>query len=585
MPARELYEFGEFRLDVDERRLSRATAPIPLAPKAFDVLVVLVRRAGRLTSKRELLTQVWPDTFVEMGIVAVHISGLRQALGDTNRVARFIETVSGAGYRFAAAVRAITSGTIPDTATARTTLAVLPFKPLIEDMRDAALEMGIADSVIASLARERAIVVRPLNAVRQFVALDQDPVAAGRELGVSAVVDGTIRRHGDEITITARLLNVADGSSAWGATFARNFRDIFEIEETIAAQVIAALDLDPERPRTTGSRKRYTKNIDAYLLYLKGRYLWERRTDGSALKAIEQFDAAIDKDPSYALAYSGLGACYGTLPFTNGVPPRDAFQKSRLALLRALELDDSLSEAHQSLAGLKFWHEWDWEGAEREFRRAIELDPDLPATHRFYGYFLSNMGRHEQALAETKIAHELDPTSAVTHARLGQFLYQAGDHTAALEQLRRALRLDPDYWMTRLNLGRIYERQGRFAEALVELRAACDRAKGSGEVKGALGHALAVSGDRTEARELLNDMEQLQSRGLVYGYSLALIAAGLGDREQMYAHLQSALDDRDVGLAFLRVEPRWQPYRREAAFHDVLERVGFREAAASEASG
>jgi DNA-binding winged helix-turn-helix (wHTH) protein/tetratricopeptide (TPR) repeat protein len=574
MPAPEHYEFGEFRLDVAERRLSRATAPIPLSPKTFDVLVALVRRAGRLTTKRELLTQVWPDTFVELGIVAVHISGLRQALGDTQRVARYIETVTGSGYRFAAAVRAIAAGAISDGVTARTTLAVLPFKPLIEDMRDAALEMGITDSVIASLGRERAIVVRPLSAVRQFVALDQDPVAAGHELGVSAVVDGTIRRQGDEITVTARLLNVADGSSAWGATFARQLRDLFEIEETIAGQVIEALDLDPNRPRATGSRKRYTKNIDAYLLYLKGRYLWERRTDGSGLKAIEQFEAAIDMDPSYALAYSGLGACYGTLSFTNGFPPRDAFQKSRLSLLRALELDDSLSEAHQSLAGLRFWHDWDWDGAEREFKRAIDLDPDLPATHRFYGHFLSNMGRHQQALAETKIALELDPTSAVTQARLGQFLYQAGDHGAALEQLRYALRLDPGYWMTRLNLGRIYERQGRFEEALVELRAACDHAKGSGEVKGTLGHALALSGNGTEARELLKEIEQLQARGLVYGYALALIAAGLGDRDQMYAHLQSALDDRDAGLTFLQVETRWEPYRREAAFQEVLERVG-----------
>jgi DNA-binding winged helix-turn-helix (wHTH) protein/tetratricopeptide (TPR) repeat protein len=579
MNAREVYEFGEFRLDVRERRLSRGTTSIPLAPKAFDILVALVRRAGRLISKRELLTLVWPDTFVEMGIVAVHISALRQALDDTNRSPRYIETVSRSGYRFTADLRPIDGASRVASAAARTSLAVLPFKPLIEEMRDAAIEMGVADSVIARLGRECAIVVRPLSAVRKFVTLDQDPVAAGRELGVTVVVDGTIRRHGDEITVTARLLNVADGASMWAATFARRLSDIFDVEEAIADQVFEALDLGPTTRSPAWSRKRYTTNSEAYLLYLKGRYLWERRTDGSALKAIEQFEAAIEKDPSYALAYSGLGACYGTLTFTNGFPPRDVFPKSRLALLRAVELDESLAQAHESLAGLKFWYEWDWQGAEREFTRAIELDPDQAPAHRFFGHYLSNLGRHERAMHETRLALALDPASTVTHARLGQFLYQAGDHEGALEQLHRALKMDPEYWMTRLNLGRVYERQGRYAEALIELRAACVRTKRSGEARGTLGYTLAVSGRQSEARDVFEEMERAQDAGLVYGYYLALIAAGLGDREQMYRQLRNALDDRDPGLTFLLVEPRWAPYLREAAFQDVLNRVGFHTSA------
>jgi DNA-binding winged helix-turn-helix (wHTH) protein/tetratricopeptide (TPR) repeat protein len=583
MNAREVYEFGEFRLDVPERCLSRGATSIPVAPKAFDILVALVRRAGRLISKRELLTLVWPDTFVEMGIVAVHVSGLRQALDDTNRAPRYIETVSRSGYRFTAVVRKIDGASRFASTAARTSLAVLPFKPLIEEMRDAALEMGVADSVITRLGRECAIVVRPLSAVRKFVELDQDPVAAGRELGVNAVVDGTIRRHGDQITVTARLLSVADGSSMWAATFARRLTDIFDVEEAIADQVFEALDLGPSTRHPAWSRKRYTKDTEAYLLYLKGRYLWERRTDGSALKAIEQFEAAIEKDPSYALAYSGLGACYQTLSFTNGFPPRDIFPKSRLALLHALKLDESLPQAHESLAGLKFWYEWDWEGADREFTRAIELDPDQPAAHRFFGHYLSNMGRHERALHETRLALELDPSSTVTHARLGQFLYQSGDHEGALKQLHRALKMDPEYWMTRLNLGRVYERQGRYAEALVELHAACDRAKRSGEARGTLGYTLAVSGRESAARKVFEEMERAQHAGLVYGYYLALIAAGLGDREQVYAQLRSALDDRDPGLTFLLVEPRWAPYSREAAFQEVLNRVGFHTAASEPA--
>lgn len=571
MSPPERYEFGEFALDVPERRLSRGTASIPLAPKAFDILVTLVRRAGRLISKRELVTQVWPDTFVELGIVSVHISSLRKALNDVTREVRYIETVSGSGYRFTAPVRAS-----QDTgrAGARTSLAVLPFKPLVEDMRDPALEMGVTDSVISSVGREGAILVRPLAAVRKFAAaLDQDPIAAGRSLGVNAVLDGTIRKLGDEITITARLMNVADGSSIWSATFTEPLTHIFDIEEAVAEQVIHALGVVPQRPARL--KKRYTANSEAYLLYLKGRYLWERRTDKSLLQAIEHFEAAVVQDPSYALAYSGLGACYGTLSFTSGFPPRDVFQRSRLAVLRALDLDESLPEAHESLAGFKFWHEWDWKGAEREFKRAIELDPEKPAAHRFFGYFLSNMGRHDQALDEAGLALDLEPTSTITHARIGQFLYQAGDYEGALKRLSRALKLDPDFWLTRFNLGRVYERQGKYDDALAELGAAADRATGSGEVQGALGYTLGVCGRTAEARRVFDQLEQAQARGLVYGYHLALIAAGLGDRNQMYAHLRGALNDRDAGLTFLKVEPGWKPYSSETAFKEVLERVGF----------
>jgi DNA-binding winged helix-turn-helix (wHTH) protein/Tfp pilus assembly protein PilF len=572
----EAYEFGEFTLNVPERRLSWGTAPIPLAPKAFEILVALVRRAGRLTRKRELMALVWPDTFVEMSILTVHISALRKALSDDNREARYIETVSGSGYRFTASVRTVDRAS-SQAGAARVSLAVLPFRPLVEGMRDPALELGVTDSVISQLGRERRIVVRPLGAVRRFALLDQDPVAAGRALGVQAVLDCTIRSADGEVTISARLLDVADGASMWAARYTRNVSKILETEQEIATDVLAALGVNPHpHPFPSElSRKRYTRNGEAYLLYLKGRYLWERRTGDSALKAIEQFEAAIEKDPQYALAYSGLGACYGTLSFTNGFPPRDVFRKSKLALQRALDLDQSLPEAHESLAGVKFWHEWDWHGAEREFRRAIELAPDQPAAHRFFGYFLSTMGRHDKALQEAAVALELEPTSIVTRARFGQFLYQSGDYGQALERLGDALKLDPDFWLARFNLGRVYERLGQYSEALIELRAAAERAKGNGEVQGALGYTLAVAGRTPEARSVLDELERAQARGLVYGYPLALIAAGLGDRDRMYEHLHSALNDRDAGLTFLKIEPRWKPHSSAATFKEIYDRLTF----------
>jgi DNA-binding winged helix-turn-helix (wHTH) protein/tetratricopeptide (TPR) repeat protein len=570
----EVYEFDDFTLDVPDRRLSRGTTSIPLAPKAFDILVALVRRAGRLTRKRELMALVWPDTFVETSILTVHISAVRKALSGNNRETRFIETVSGSGYRFAAVVRSIDRAS-PDADSARISLAVLPFRPLVQDLRDPALELGVTDSVISQLGRERRMVVRPLAAVRKFTSLDQDPVAAGRTLGVQAILDGTIHRADDEVTISARLLDVADGSLRWAGAHSRKLSEILEIEQAIAGEVLGSLGCSPHPFPSELSRKRYTRNSDAYLLYLKGRYLWERRTEDNALKAIERFEAAIEKDPSYALAYSGLGACYGTLSFTNGFPPRDVFRKSKLALERALDLDKSLPEAHESLAGFKFWHQWDWDGAEREFRQCIELAPDQPAPHRFFAYFLSNMGRHDEALREAGVALELEPTSVVTQARLGQFLYQAGDYGRAVERLQQALRLNPDFWLARFNLGRVYERLGRYSDALVELRAAADRARGSGEVQGALGYTLAAAGLLAESRAVYDELERAQARGLVYSYSLALIAAGLGDRDLVYAHFDSALTDRDPGLTFLKIEPRWQPYSSTARFKAVYDRMHF----------
>jgi len=573
MLQNELYEFGDFRLHVQERLLSREGSAVHLPPKTFDVLVALVRRRGRLISKRELLAMIWPDAFVEMGIVTVHMSSLRKALGDVGRPARFIETVSRSGYRFKAPVRTV--DTEPDdTRTGTIRLAVLPFKPLVEDLRDFAFEMGLTELVISALGRERGFVVPPLGVVRKYAELDQDPLAAGRALDVTFVLDGTIRHQSGEMVVAARLLNVSDGTSAWSSTIARRSLDTFDVEDTIAQQVSAALALHPGSPAPARSLTRYTKNAEAYLLYLKGRYLWERRTDESQLQAIEHFEAAVEKDPSYALAYSGLGACYGTLPFTNGFPPRDAFYKSRLALLRALELDESLSEAHESLGGYKFWHEWNWTGAEAEFRRAIGLAPDQSAPHRFFGYFLSTMGRHEEALQEVSIALQLEPTSVITLARLGQVLYQAGDLDGARQRLEEARKHNPDFWLTRLNLGRVYERQGNYDSALGELNAAVDRARGSGEVKGVLGYTLAACGQSAAARHVAEDLESAEARGLVYGYQLALIAAGSRDRDRMYTHLHAALNDRDVGLTFLLAEPRWKPHLHEPAFRDILERVG-----------
>lgn len=574
MTIAEVYEFGEFRLDIPERRLSRRGLPIPLAPKAHDVLTMLVRRAGRLVTKRELLATIWPDSFVEEGILAVHVSGLRRALGEANRVSQYIETVSGSGYRFIREVHALVSSSGAPNGRPLTSLAVLPFRPLTMEARDGALEMGIVDSLISALGTRDDIVVRPLSAVRKYTSLEQDPVAAGREILVNFVLDGTIQRSGNHIRITIRLLNVADGTSPWSATFDDQFVNIFGVEDAIVEQVTRTLRLTPGGKARAGPAKHHTHNSEAYLLYLRGHYLWERRTPGNSGRAIACYEAAIEKDPSYALAYAGLADCYETMSLTSGHAPHGVFPKAKEAALRALEIDESLAEAHRALAGVMFWYEWNWKDAAREFERAIDLNPNQPATHRFYGHFLSNRGRHDEAFREVRKALDLDPLSTLTNARLGQFLYQAGEYDQALQQLTSTLELDPSSPMVRLNLGRVYERKGMHPESVAELRKACELS-GSGEARAMLGYSLAASGQADEARSIMAELAAEQSKGFVQSYNMALICAGLDERQRALEHLDVALGARDVGLTFVNVEPKWRPFDRDEAFRRVTTLAGF----------
>lgn len=572
MSRSEVFEFGEFRLDARERRLSRGRATIPLAPKAHALLLTLVRRAGQLTTKHELLALVWPDAFVEESILAVHVSNLRKALGCAGGDRRYIETVPRSGYRFVAPVRLV-EPEARSAAAGSASLAVLPFKPLARKTRDRSLEIGVADSLIVRFSGLRSVAVPPLSAVRKYSALDVDSLAAARELQVPFIVDGTIHCRNGRMQITARLLSVADGRTQWEAAFDDPFSRIFDAENAIVQQVAKVLDLETTPEHWRRATAHPTRSSDAYGLYLRGRYLWERRTDENARKAIRCFEAAIVKDPEYALAWTGLSACYATLPLVTGVQPKAAFPKARAAALRALELDDSLCEAHASLAGVKFWHDWDWHGAEREFRCAIDLNPNEASTHRFFGHFLSNMGRHDDGLREVRRALEIEPLSIVTNARLGQFLYHAGEYAQALEQLENTIELDPNFWMTHLVLGRVLEITGKRAEAINALRKAQTLSKTSAETQAALGYALADSGETAEAQAVCNELTERHARGLSSAYHVALVCAGLRDPTNMRAWLSRALDDRDVGLTFMRVEPRWRAYEHDPIVRQVMARV------------
>ena len=621
-----VFEFAEFRLDAESHLLTRDGEPVALMPKALDLLIVLVENRGRLIEKDELMQTVWPDSFVEEANLTVNVSALRRALGESPNDHRFIVTVPGRGYKFVADVRVtrgeraqevVASSTANGSQTHRRSLltpfliagllvsvaaiiagyfllrqrestgsnsiksiAVLPFKPLIADRRDEALEMGIADTLIFKLSGVRGIEVRPIGAVRKYADISQDAVAAGREQQVDAVVDGSIQIDGESVRVIARLIRVADGAVIWTDKGEQDGARLFAVQDAIAEKLVSSLSLrltDTEKERLT---RRYTENAEAYRLYLLGRYLLNKRSADGYKKAIEYFQQALEKDPTYALAYTGLADGYTSLGSWQIIPAAEAFRKARDAAERALVLDDSLAEARTSL-GLVKNYSADWRDAEPEFKRAIELNPSYDAAHRWYGAHLMGLGRLDEAMSETNRALELDPLSLPHNAQLGRIYYLMRDYDRAVEQHRKTLEIDPDFLIAHLQLGWTYEKKGMFDEAVEEYEKAIalqqqsdtgERVGGIGGIEARIGRAYALSGRKDEARQVLADLESPTRQGAVSPYNMALIYDGMGDSDMAMAYLEKAFDSGAQRFG-LKTDPTWDGLRTTPRFQSLLERI------------
>ncbi|MBA3357328.1 MAG: winged helix-turn-helix domain-containing protein [Pyrinomonadaceae bacterium] len=611
---------------------------VSLTPKAFDTLLYLVQHSGTLLDKDELLRAVWGDTIVEENNLNQHISTLRRVLGEKRDEHQYIMTVPGRGYRFIADVsthtnvneqkrveknqpalgqkQATESNT--DAASqlakrageqnryvwigllaalvmiglivaafyfwrARTktssvpsirTIAVLPFKPLVAENRDEALEMGMADTLIARLSNSREIIVRPLSSVRRYRGLEQDPQAAGRALGVESVLDGSIQRWGDRIRVNARLVSVSDGASLWSETFDEKFTDVFAVQDTISERVTGALALRLSSEEKRRLTKRYTENTEAYQLYLIGRFHWGRLTPPEIGKSIEYFQQAIEIDPAYALAYGGLAKAYTSLPITSDVPPTDAFPKAKAAALKALEIDESLDDVHATLGIVKCWFDWDWSGAQRECERAVDLNPNSGEAHRACALLLFYLGRHDEAITEGKRARELDPLSLITNLNEGMFLHYAGRDDEAVARLRKTLELDPNFWIARLTLAKVYTRRRMYPEAIAELSKARELSGGNTETISLIGYAWALSGNRAQAQTTLDELISLSTRRYVPPYNIAMVYNGLDEKDEALAWLEKAYEERDVRLTFIKIDPKWDSFRSDSRFAAIIKRIG-----------
>lgn len=450
------------------------------------------------------------------------------------------------------------------------TIAVLPFKPLIAGNRDEALEMGMADTLISQLSGGEEIIVRPLSSVRRYASLlEQNSLAAGRELETEAVLDGTIQTSGDRIRISAKLLRVSDGRQLWTGQFDERFTDIFAVQDSISEKVATALKI------RFGNRekKHYTLNVEAYQLYMKGRFHSSKIILPETEKGIEYYNRAIGIDPNYALAYAGLADAFRSVSLTSDVPSNEALPKAKVAALRAVELDATLADAYAALGFIVFFYDWDWQTAEKLYLRGLELDPNSADLRQAYAHLLSNVGRHHEALAEIKRARELDPLNLRTNAFEGQFLLHAGQTDAAIESLQKTIDLDPNFWLSHLFAASAYAEKGIYEKAVSEGHEA-KRISPSQNWSIAVGaYALARSGKQAEARAVLDELLSSSRTRYVPPYHFALIYNGLGEREKALDYLEKGFAEKDVRMVFLKVEPKWNNLNSEPRFIDLTKRM------------
>ena len=630
------YEFGRFQLISADRVLLREGEPVALTPKVFDILLALVENGGRVVEKDDLMKRVWPNTFVEEGNLTQNISLLRKALGETPNGVQFIETVPRRGYRFSGAVSTQSSDqrieaavphgelvvedfTRPQTgelnrpvttaeaappsffrrrmpgfialatlvvvatlgvvyltgigkaghasADSIQSIAVLPFVSEVSDSDTTYLQEKISESLINSLSKLPQLRVVPRSVVAGYREKDLDPRKIGKELNVRAVVTGRMQRHGDMISIQADLIDLDNVAQLWGQRYDHKLADVMLVQEDISRDIFENLRL-----KLNVEEK---KQIESYRLYLKGRNAWNKRTEDGLLQGIKYFEQAIEIDPNYAPAYAGLADCHNMLVVYGIRQPKEEFPKAKEAAIKALEIDDKLAEAHASLAFIKFRWDWDRSETEREFQEAIKLKPSYGPAHQWYSSFLVAVERFDEAIAEAKRTDELDPLSFVASSHLAWIYYLSGQSDNAIEQAKKIVDLDPTSFPARRYLGLAYEQKGMYPEAISEFEKGV-KLSGSPLMLALLGHAYAVSGKRTEAQQVLNDLQQLQSQRYVSPYTVAAIYAGLNDQDQAFKWLDKAVDERDIWLMNLKVDPAFSKLRSNRRFSDLLAQIRLR---------
>ncbi len=574
--AKRLYEFGPFRIDSTERLLLRNGRPVHITAKAFDTLLVLIQSGSHLIEKSELMRRVWEDRFVEEGNLAVTISSLRKALGDDGGEHKYIQTVPKLGYRFIGDVRQV----LEREPTGVHSLAVLPFRSLNVDA-NANCKVSMADAIITRLGSTGQVNVRPTTAVLQYADKLADPVAVGREEQVDAILVGQIEILPSRIRVTVQLIRVLDGSLLWAESYEKNSDEIFAVEEEVAQQVAESLLIFLCGPTKVRVPPRKTTNSNAHRLYLEGRYFWHKRTDEGLRRSIDSFQRATHEDPHYALAYAGLADSYVLLGSYGIEPALQASPIAKSAALKALQLDNSLAEAHTSLGMVYFYYDWSWLKAEKEFQRAIELDPNYIVAHNWYALNLSAMGRLDEALVQVRLAEQLDPLSLNAKIEMGLICYWSRKYSRAIEAYRKIIDLDPRFPRAHTRLGMTYAAEGAFEDAIREFTEAQALSGLDPYLDGLLGYSSALSGNTGLAYKVLEKLEERSRKQYVPAFSMALICVGLGAFDRAMEWFEASYKDCSTYMVYAKTDPLLDPIRSDNRFSRLLDRMGLSEPLAS----
>jgi TolB-like protein/Tfp pilus assembly protein PilF len=565
-----IVRFGTFEVDLESRELRKHGLYIRLEEKPFQILELLLEQAGRVVSRRALREKLWPDTHVGYDQnLNTAINKLRELLGDSAQSSRFIETLPRLGYRFIAPVANLAGSS---SLVAKKMLAVLPFENLGGDPEQEYFADGLTEEMISHLGQldpRRLGVIARTSAI-QYKNTRKSITEIGADLKVSYILEGSVRCEGNSARVTAQLIEVLDQTHLWSASYDRDLRDILSVQADVARQVGRALSLELLSEDTSKSP---TFAVAAHEAYLRGRFYFGQRTEEGLKKAISSFETALSIEPHCARSYSGIADCCCLLSWFGALTPKIAGQKAAAAAMRALEIDASQSESHASLALVRFWYDWNWEAAEEEFLRAIELNPSYTSAYQWYAAYLNTQGRFEEAQAAQKSARELDPFSLILNMNVADPLFFSRQYDLAVQQLVALLEHEPRFFPALFQLGRVYVQMEMYAEAIAAFQRALEFSQQQ-EALPALAHAYALAGRTQEARIILEEMTNDKSGRYVASPMIARIHLGLGEFETALDWLQKGLEERSYWMVFLKNDPVYDPLRSHPRFGELLKLTG-----------
>jgi TolB-like protein/DNA-binding winged helix-turn-helix (wHTH) protein/Flp pilus assembly protein TadD len=629
--ASKAWRFGAFEVDLQTGELRKSGIRIKLQEKPLQVLAALLEDAGQLVTREDLRQKLWPaDTFVDFDhSLGTAIAKLRQALGDSAQNPRFVETVASRGYRFIAPVtrgnrdpEAQPAQVVPQPHPAKPrpslstrwfagsvlaglmagalvltlsltfdvggvrrflrwrtsppvrALAVLPLENHSGDAAQEYFTDGMTDELITRLAQLENVRVISRTSVMRYKHNQRSLAQIGRDLNVDTVVEGSVMRSGRRVRITAQLIDVATDQHLWAASYERDLGDVLMLQGEISRAIADEIRVKLAVRQQTGVAGRASVDPEVYELCLLGRYQWNKRTEAGLRKAIEYFHEALDRDPNYAPAYAGLADSYMVLPYYSRVSMGEVYPKARAAALRALELDEKLPEAHTTLAFVNYNFFDDWPSAEREFKRALELNPNYATAHHWYAFYLWQTSRRQEALLEVERARQLDPLSLIINADEGTLLFGAYQPDAAIARLLKAVEIDPEFAQAHRILALVYAQQGRFPEAMNEGRKALDVDANDTATMACIGYLYAITGRKDEAGKMLTALKKLVNQGLAAPDVLAYVYTGLGERDRAIQSLEETYEGPSRALLYsVTVLPLFDSLSADPRYQSLLQRL------------